>query len=113
MSSSRARVETDDRVTATLRKTIALPPAGEEWSRPLVSRNSDALSCPGCGSADVIPLVFGYPTAVVEAQHSRGEVALGGCRSWGDQRDPRWSCQNCGLWWGGVVPILPHLTHLL
>jgi hypothetical protein len=56
--------------------------------------------CPACGSTQVLPLAFGYPTEAMNAQVRAGKLALGGCRCWGDERDPRWACRSCGLWWG-------------
>ncbi len=38
-----------------------------------------ALVCPKCGSADTVPIMFGYPTPENELRAERGEVYLGGC----------------------------------
>jgi len=40
--------------------------------------------------------VFGLPTEELAARAERGEVALGGCLCFGDDRDPEWRCPSCG-----------------
>ncbi len=37
------------------------------------------VSCPACGSADVLPIVYGLPEDELLERAERGEVALGGC----------------------------------
>jgi len=52
-------------------------------------------SCPQCGSAaDVIPIIYGYPSEELMKAADRGEVALGGCIVGDDA--PRWRCKKCG-----------------
>jgi hypothetical protein len=70
----------------------------------VLANSTHAPVCTKCGSQDVLPLVFGYPDGEIEAKARRGEVALGGCICWGDMRDPRWGCRECGERWGAVVP---------
>ena len=68
------------------------------------------LRCPGCDSAKVAKLVFGYPNERGRARARRGEIVFGGCRAWGDARDPKWACRACGLRWGEIIPLVvePH-----
>ena len=54
-------------------------------------------TCPKCGSSDVIPIVFGYPTVETGEAAERGELALGGCCV-GDN-DPDCACKACGHQW--------------
>lgn len=58
--------------------------------------------CPKCKSARVVPVVFGMPAPELSAQAQRGEVALGGCMCWGDERDNKWACRDCRHEFGGV-----------
>jgi hypothetical protein len=57
-------------------------------------------SCPRCGWARVVPIIWGYPdpTVIEFAQH--GEVALGGCLL--PEREEQWMCQVCGLTGGEI-----------
>lgn len=53
------------------------------------------LSCPECGSSEVIPIVYGMPGPdLIEAEH-RGEVVIGGCAIL-EGYDPTHSCRACG-----------------
>ncbi len=54
-------------------------------------------ACPECGSQELRPVVFGLPSAELGAEADAEEVVLGGCCCWGDERDPAWSCLDCGL----------------
>ncbi len=63
-----------------------------------VGRDVAELRCPECGSADVIPIVYGKPGRELMAQAERGEVALGGCILTGN--DPAWHCTACQHRWG-------------
>jgi hypothetical protein len=61
--------------------------------------------CPECGSADVARIVYGGPIREL-ALHYRGEnVLFGGDRCWGDERDPQFGCQSCGLHFGQIIPL--------
>ena len=51
--------------------------------------------CPHCGSARVIPIVYGLPGPELFQAAERGEVALGGCLV--DDRNPMWHCNGCGV----------------
>ncbi len=52
------------------------------------------VACPMCGSADVVPIVYGFPLPETEAEAEKGLIELGGCCV-GD-RDPRKACRTCG-----------------
>lgn len=60
-------------------------PAAEQKERP---------PCPGCGSTQVVPIVYGYPGWEMGVEADQGRVALGGCVVSGD--DPQWHCKACG-----------------
>jgi len=53
--------------------------------------------CPKCGSKDVIPIVFGYPTVETGETAERCELALGG--SCVGDNDPDCACRTCGHQW--------------
>ena len=59
------------------------------------------MICDRCGG-QVVPLVFGMPTESLARRAQRGEVALGGCCCWGDERDPTHECAACGRSFGGL-----------
>ncbi len=49
--------------------------------------------CPACGSTDVVPILYGMPTAELFKKAEAGRIALGGCCITRD--DPRWRCASC------------------
>ena len=51
-------------------------------------------TCPKCGNADFVPILYGYPTQELFADEARGRIALGGCVIFGN--DPRKLCKACG-----------------
>ena len=51
-------------------------------------------TCPKCGSRDVAPIVYGYPTEESMQRAHRGEIELGGCIVGGNE--PECRCRNCG-----------------
>jgi hypothetical protein len=57
--------------------------------------------CPECGSTEVARIVYGYPSG----NRREPNTVDGGCRCWGDERDPKWACQGCGVWFGEVIQI--------
>ena len=57
--------------------------------------------CPECGSTDVARIIYGNPAG---ERREPGTVE-GGCRCWGDRRDPPFACRGCGLWFGGVIQL--------
>ena len=50
--------------------------------------------CKQCGSHEILPGVYGLPTAETLARAALGEVLLGGCVVLGDE--PDWRCAKCG-----------------
>jgi hypothetical protein len=56
-------------------------------------QNSMSSSCPQCGAAEVVPIIYGFPGPQLVEEAERGEVALGECRVSDD--DPKWCCQQC------------------
>ncbi|MDY6793867.1 MAG: hypothetical protein SWK76_01100 [Actinomycetota bacterium] len=69
-------------------------------------------TCPHCGSAEAIEIVYGLPSPEMEAAARRGEVLSGGCLCHGDERDHRWCCRSCGTAYGGVgqEPLVHYLS---
>jgi len=64
---------------------------------PRESAGGGPEACPACGSTDIVPIVYGYPSLRLFERAQRGEVALGGCCVTGS--DPTRSCQACGHRW--------------
>jgi len=50
--------------------------------------------CPDCHARDVVPIIYGYPSAHAVEAAQRGELLIGGWNS--DSHNPRWSCRSCG-----------------
>jgi hypothetical protein len=48
---------------------------------------------PACRSANVLPIVYGYPDFELLQEAEAGRVALGGCCLTG--ADPSWRCMDC------------------
>lgn len=61
------------------------------------SRRRSRPTCPECGSADVVPIVYGLPSPELIEEAKRGEVSLGGCCLTGN--DPQWFCKACEHEW--------------
>jgi hypothetical protein len=49
--------------------------------------------CPRCGSADVLRIVYGYPTPEAFEAADRGDIALGGCVI--GEESPAYECRAC------------------
>ena len=49
--------------------------------------------CPVCHSANVLSILYGYPTPEVFADAEAGRIALGGCCV--SAADPSWCCRDC------------------
>jgi hypothetical protein len=60
-------------------------------SRPMYRAGPE---CPDCHSADVVPILYGYPSAAAYDAAARGELLLGGCIL--EPTNPRCSCRSCG-----------------
>ncbi|MCX7720652.1 MAG: hypothetical protein N2Z64_05145 [Dictyoglomus thermophilum] len=60
-------------------------------------RKSKKIKCPKCGSKNVIPIIYGYPTSEAFEKEKRGEIILGGCVI--EYDSPNWYCKECGYKW--------------
>jgi hypothetical protein len=56
--------------------------------------------CPVCGSASVIPILWGRRAEAEYAAAQRGEIALGGCFLFKDM--PCWHCRDCTRGFGST-----------
>ncbi len=54
-------------------------------------------TCPGCGSEDVLPIVYGMPGPSLTEESLAGRVALGGCVLFPDAPDRL--CRDCHHQW--------------
>jgi len=54
-------------------------------------------ACPRCGSAEVIPIVYGLPGPGLVRDCEAGEVELGGCCVYDNM--PTCRCRACGFGW--------------
>ncbi len=55
--------------------------------------------CPGCGTEDSVPLIYGMPGFDDFRQAERGLIALGGCLMPSDE-PAAFVCRSCDLQWG-------------
>ena len=55
-------------------------------------------TCPSCGAARAVPIVYGYPVPVTMVGAELGLLLTWGCLVGDDL--PRWSCPACGHRWG-------------
>jgi hypothetical protein len=53
--------------------------------------------CPGCGAAETIPVMYGYPSYQAFQQQEAGLIMLGGCLV--DPDNPDWHCKVCCHEW--------------
>ena len=68
---------------------------------PVVRDAPGPQACPGCGSALVVPVVYGVASTGVLEAYAAGRVALGGvCESPGS---PHWRCRDCDRTWDDDV----------
>ena len=65
----------------------------------------EAKTCPRCGSAGVVPIVYGLPGEKLIEGSVAGEVELGGCCV--GPRDPEFHCKACGNDWRVSEPGYP------
>jgi hypothetical protein len=61
------------------------------------SRKSDPKSCPQCGSAEVIAVVHGIPTAAQTAAIKEGKAMRADREEWEGMSE--WYCKACGCDW--------------
>lgn len=62
--------------------------------------NGGTPSCPHCGSAAVLPIIYGEPDIDMVHREAAGEMIIGGCSVYDDS--PTWSCSDCGRRWGAA-----------
>ena len=68
---------------------------------PKISKRPPKTKCPKCGSKkDVIPIVYGYPTAQTMKGAEKGKFKLGGCCI--SDVDPQWCCKRCKSEFGKI-----------
>ncbi len=67
----------------------------------------DAKTCPRCGGADVVPIIYGLPSERLLARLGSGELTakLGGCCV--GPRDPEFHCKACAHDWRVSEPGYP------
>ena len=56
--------------------------------------------CPDCSSRNVVPIVYGLPSADAWEKMEKGEIGIGGCCIFtdedGNMLNPEWVCKDCG-----------------
>jgi hypothetical protein len=57
--------------------------------------------CSGCGSDEVVPIIYGLPAPPLLEAEQRGDVVLSSCVSFTDLVRPRWHCKGCKNEWPG------------
>lgn len=53
------------------------------------------VKCPKCGSANVISIIYGLPTAEAGRLADKGKIKLGGCCV--TDNDPTHYCKDCKI----------------
>ena len=53
-----------------------------------------AMTCPRCGSSEIVRIAYGYPGPDMHEEVKRGEAVLGGCMVFPDS--PSHECGDCG-----------------
>lgn len=54
------------------------------------------MTCPRCGSPNVVRIAYGYPGAEMQDEVRRGEAILGGCLVYPES--PSHECRDCDEW---------------
>ncbi len=67
------------------------------YVRDLRAQRPGLPACPACGSTRVLPVLYGYPNALMRTAAAAGKVLLGGCAV--DLDVPNWGCRLCGHTW--------------
>jgi hypothetical protein len=62
-------------------------------------QTTNTKRCPRCGSADVLPIIYGYPSEKMIEDSAAGRISLGGCTIWQGE-SPAFECDSCGHRWG-------------
>lgn len=65
----------------------------------------DDATCPRCGAADPLRILYGMPGWEAKAAADRGEVVLGGCMI--DDWSPANACRACDHQWGALEDRRP------
>ena len=89
-------MSTSKKRTATEEEEIRARLKDEHLSETFPDDEPGPHACPKCGSVRVRPIAHGSPTPETEERSRRGEVALGGCMVFHDERDPALECRDCG-----------------
>ncbi len=66
------------------------------------------MKCPKCGSNEVIPIVYGYPSEELFLRAEAGKVKLGGCCVEAFAMDRH--CKKCGEEWHSLTPEVHRLS---
>ena len=61
-------------------------------------RRQKPEKCPKCGSAKVLPILYGFPSAEALKAGLESKIKLGGCVI--KDGAPIWHCAECGHEWG-------------
>jgi hypothetical protein len=76
-------------------------------AKKIISRGwwvmSDSAACPECGSKNVVPIVYGYPSAELGQKEKEGKIRLGGCCI--TPTAPKYACNECNYAWGGEESV--------
>jgi hypothetical protein len=64
---------------------------------------SDSAVCPEYGSKNVVPIIYGYPSAELVQKEKEDKVRLGGCCI--TPTAPKYACNECNCAWGGEKPV--------
>ncbi len=62
-------------------------------------RITKTSTCPDCGSAEVLPIVHGIPTAAQNKAIQKGEAVRADREEW--EGMTKWYCKQCGCDWSG------------
>ena len=62
--------------------------------------DTTTAKCPRCGSEDVLPIVYGYPSRELFEESLAGRVKLGGCVVWPGV--PEFHCKACEHEWSAA-----------
>lgn len=60
------------------------------------------ITCPECGSENVVPIVYGLPSWEAWEEELEGKIRLGGCCI--SEDSPKYACKDCHCEWGGDCP---------
>lgn len=72
-------------------KAVSGPPV--RMREDLYVRGTKTMKCPECGSENVIPIAYGYPSEEAWKEVGKGLVKFGGCTITGN--DPDYFCRDC------------------